>query len=430
MLRRPYVVFYSKVALLAIEIAIGIGLVIVGMSSSGISTTPSTIVMPVGGLMTVSCSISGSNEATYQWVPVMVSVSGLEHVSGMTTTSFWNGYPPGFNPGGPAYPPPPPSAMPVVTYPDNVLTFNLIPGTYTVSGTYNGIFRSESATVTKGGYVIVILSFGGTSTTTVTTTTTATTTTTTTTASNEAENRVGDWVLSAGVTPDNITAGDNITVWANVKYVGSDNYTVIAYPPSEFTSFGPVGNLISHPYPVWIIQEVNVWPQRSWGESWQYFEATPPGIYELMASSTAPNPDNSIVSISVELFVEVKPGSNPITQTTTTTPLTTTTTLGGTTTITTPQLLLTVGGAVSGSKILTISYTTFGDTIENAYTDGNWTNMEVMVNGAATPAPSGTGDFSVGDNLTITLATPLASGDVITVIYIPTSQTLASVTVP
>jgi hypothetical protein len=87
-----------------------------------------------------------------------------------------------------------------------------------------------------------------------------------------------------------------------------------------------------------------------------------------------------------------------------------------------------IEGATSGSTNLTVT-NVGGDTVENAYTDGKWTNMEVLVNGAATPAPSGTGDFSVGDNLTITFTAPLSSGDVITVVYTPTSQTRASVTV-
>jgi parallel beta-helix repeat protein len=183
----------------------------------------------------------------------------------------------------------------------------------------------------------------------------------------EVENRVGDWVLSAGVTPNNITAGDNITVWANIKYVGSDNFTVIAYPPSEFTSFGPVGNLISHSYPVRLIQEVNVWPQRSWGETWQYFKPTPPGIYELVASATAPNPDNSIVSITVELSVEVKPGLNPITQTTTTTIPTQTTTATTTITYTTTTPPVTTRTATSPHAPISI----VGD---NSFTPANGVN--------------------------------------------------------
>jgi len=97
----------------------------------------------------------------------------------------------------------------------------------------------------------------------------------------------------------------------------------------------------------------------------------------------------------------------------------------------TPPLIATISirNATAGSTELTIEHAG-GDPIRDAYTDGNWTNMEVRVNGATTPAPSGTGDFSVGDSLTITVATALSSSDVITVIYTPANQQLASVTVP
>jgi hypothetical protein len=42
----------------------------------------------------------------------------------------------------------------------------------------------------------------------------------------EAENQVGDWVLSVRVTPTYITANDNITVEATMKYVGSENFSM------------------------------------------------------------------------------------------------------------------------------------------------------------------------------------------------------------
>lgn len=77
------------------------------------------------------------NEYTGSYVAVLISVSGPQSVSGMTTTS---------------------SPLPGAT--DNFLMFNLTPGTYTVSGTYKGIFRSENATVVGGETVDVFLNFG------------------------------------------------------------------------------------------------------------------------------------------------------------------------------------------------------------------------------------------------------------------------------
>jgi flagellin-like protein len=114
---------------------------------------------------------------------------------------------------------------------------------------------------------------------------------------------------------------------------------------------------------------------------------------------------------------------------------------------------ITIGGATASSTTLTITHAG-GDQIKTAFyansssqysyiAANNWANMEVRVNGAnvatvdngatlnnAHLTPSTSYDFSVGNILVLPFATPLAPGDVITVIYTPANQILATVTVP
>jgi hypothetical protein len=116
------------------------------------TTTTSTATQTTGTII-ISALYAAPNATVYQWVPVLVSVSGPENVSGMTTT--WAP----INPGGPIIPA---GSAPTVPAGWNVLTFNLIPGEYTVSGTYEGIFTSENVIVSQGTVpAIIFLYFNG-----------------------------------------------------------------------------------------------------------------------------------------------------------------------------------------------------------------------------------------------------------------------------
>jgi len=137
-LRRSYVVLCSKVALLVIGVGIVVGIAL----RSGNTATTNSGDNSVGTMYVRAFYATGSDTAgwTGGYVAVVVSVSGPENTSGTTTTSG-------------SFPSPPGTTT-------DVLTFSLTPGTYTVSGTYNGIFKSENVTVTQGEGVEVFLNFG------------------------------------------------------------------------------------------------------------------------------------------------------------------------------------------------------------------------------------------------------------------------------
>jgi flagellin-like protein len=111
---------------------------------------------------------------------------------------------------------------------------------------------------------------------------------------------------------------------------------------------------------------------------------------------------------------------------------------------------ISIRDATAGSGKLTIEHAggdpirgAFCGTTENNMENDNWKNLEVRVNGALVVTKDNltkfngasfgteTKDFKVGDVLVLESLSPtLKSGDVITVIYTPANQQLASKTVP
>jgi len=125
----------------------------------------------------------------------------------------------------------------------------------------------------------------------------------------EAENRVGNWVLSIRVTPENITSDNGITLYSAIKYTGSDNFRVTATRPlagyiSITTTDGTIVWEEFPPQSIW--SEFEIMPQHSEGLQW-VAPSLSPSMYWVKAEGHGYNPDGSRVDITIELSIEVKP---------------------------------------------------------------------------------------------------------------------------
>jgi hypothetical protein len=122
----------------------------------------------------------------------------------------------------------------------------------------------------------------------------------------EAENRVGNWVLSVRVMPMVITADDNITVETIIKYVGSDNFTTISplMPGIRVTSDNGTIYYDTGVPPIHTTIEVT----PGFSETFQYVvPPLPYGTYNVKVHDTAYNPNSISITITVVLPMEVKP---------------------------------------------------------------------------------------------------------------------------
>jgi hypothetical protein len=199
---RSHVVFYSKVMLLAIGVALVIGIAL----CSG-KTTPISLSLPIpntendGSLM---ISAQYENQCVYY---VLLSVSGPENFQVGVGTEIASPY----------------CSMPYMS-----------PGTYTVSGTYEGMSCSENFVISTGQTTYVTLIFVGTPKFTITTTTpyiivttippVITTPLSTTTTATEFYGPTYTSDLGGGTRLEVLLSSSSVnvgeTLWMRVKFTG------------------------------------------------------------------------------------------------------------------------------------------------------------------------------------------------------------------
>ena len=101
-----------------------------------------------------------------------------------------------------------------------------------------------------------------------------------------------------------------------------------------------------------------------------------------------------------------------------------------------PSSALVVDDARVGNTNITVIHYG-GDTIVDAFTTGaaGWSDLKVKYNGVDIPwanvtaGGNGDEDFSSGEQLKISVTTPLVSGDAITMVYLPTGDIMQRVKV-
>jgi hypothetical protein len=177
---KSHIVLYSKVALLAIGVGLVIGIALCSPTtptSSYVTITTALTPMAITNLKTGTvvhiAAIIIHAQYENQYVSAWVSITGPENFSGMMTT---------FEPGGPIISPGEP-----VPYLPPYFSTTLLPGAYTIYGTYEGMSYSDNIVISADTTTTVTFIFVGTPTTTGllgTTTTSPPSTTTTTTEFN------------------------------------------------------------------------------------------------------------------------------------------------------------------------------------------------------------------------------------------------------